>query len=151
MGLQREVCVPDVVASEDHHATEEDRACEDHYRELPVEEVAKVLEPTGDGQAEDGEAGDEGVGVEGEQGVKDVEEKEGGKVSVDHCGHQVGSGQPPEESEVDEKASGENSNLSQVHHCCLPFLAISTQFSKLFHQISTYSTRLFADLGLVFD
>ena len=50
-----------------------------------MEEVAKVLEPTGDGQAEDGEAGDEGVGREGEQGVKNVEEKEGGKVGVNHC------------------------------------------------------------------
>ena len=50
-----------------------------------MEEVADVLEATGDGQAEDGEAGDEGVGVEGEQGVKDVDEKEGGKVGVDHC------------------------------------------------------------------
>ena len=50
-----------------------------------MEEVDKVLEATGDGQAEDGEAGDEGVGVEGEQGVKDVDEKEGGKVGVDHC------------------------------------------------------------------
>ena len=85
MGLKRELCVPDVVASEEHHTPEEDRSCEDHYGELAVEEVDKVLEATGDGQAEDGEAGDEGVGVEGEQGVKDVEEEEGGKVGVNHC------------------------------------------------------------------
>ena len=40
-----------------------------------MEEVGKVVEATGDGQAEHGEAGDEGVGVESEQSLEDIEEK----------------------------------------------------------------------------
>ena len=84
MGLQREVCFPNVVASENHHAPEEDRSCEDHYGELAVEEIPKIFQPAGDRQAQDGEGRDEGVGVEGDHDLDDVEEEEGGEVDIDH-------------------------------------------------------------------
>ena len=75
MGLQEKLCVSDVVTSENHHATKEDRSSEDHYGELPVEEVCKEVEATGESQPEHGETGDEGVGVECEQSLEDIEEK----------------------------------------------------------------------------
>ena len=74
MGFYGKFCVSDVLPPDHHHTAKEDRPCEDHYGELAVEEVAKVFETAGDGQAEDGEAGDEGVGVEGEASIKDIED-----------------------------------------------------------------------------
>ena len=74
MGFYGKFCVSDVLPPDHHHATKEDRPCEDHYGELAVEEVAKVFETAGDGQAEDGEGGDEGVGVECEASIEDIED-----------------------------------------------------------------------------
>ena len=40
-----------------------------------MEEVGKEVEATGESQPEHGETGDEGVGVEREQSLEDIEEK----------------------------------------------------------------------------